>query len=53
MIIDRAASGSLDNSSAIPELDLPALGIGPEHYEAIEKAVKALDRQGIAVRLKK
>ena len=53
MIIDRAASGSLDNSSAVPELDLPALGIGPEHYEAIEKAVNALDRQGIAVRLKK
>ncbi|MBO8445984.1 MAG: sulfate adenylyltransferase subunit CysN [Bacteroidetes bacterium] len=53
MIIGRAASGSMDNSSAVPELDLPALGIGPEHYEAIEKAVKALDRQGIAVRLKK
>ena len=53
MIIGRAASGSMDNSSAVPELDLPALGIGPEHYEAIEKAVKALDRQGIAVRIKK
>ena len=53
MIIGRAASGSLGNSSAVPELDLPALGIGPEHYEAIEKAVKAIDRQGIAVRIKK
>ncbi|MDE7378731.1 MAG: sulfate adenylyltransferase subunit CysN [Paraprevotella sp.] len=34
-----------------PELNLPKLGIGPEHYEAIEKAVKDLSRQGLAVRI--
>lgn len=35
----------------LPELNLPKLGIGPEHYEAIEKAVKDLSRQGLAVRV--
>ena len=37
----------------LPTLDLPKLGIGPEHYQAIETAVKELSRQGIEVRLKK
>ncbi len=35
----------------LPELNLPKLGIGPEHYEALEKAVKELSRQGLAVNL--
>lgn len=33
----------------LPELNLPKLGIGPEHYEAIDRAVKELARQGLAV----
>jgi hypothetical protein len=37
----------------LPVLDLPKLGIAPEHYEAIEKAVKDLGRQGIAIEIKK
>lgn len=37
----------------LPTLDLPRLGIGPEHYEAIETAVKELNRQGIEVTIKK
>ena len=36
----------------LPTLDLPRLGIGPEHYEAIGKAVKELNRQGIEVTVK-
>lgn len=35
----------------IPELNLPKLGIAPEHYDAIEKAVKDLSRQGIAINI--
>ena len=35
----------------LPELDLPKLGIGKEHYEAIEKAVKDLGRQGLAIEI--
>ena len=37
----------------LPTLDLPRLGILPEHYEAIEIAVKELSRQGIEVTIKK
>ena len=35
----------------LPTLDLPKLGIGPEHYEAIAKAVKELGRQGLEIKL--
>lgn len=35
----------------LPELNLPKLGIGKEHYEAIEKAVKDLERQGLAIEI--
>ena len=34
-------------------VSLPKLGIAPEHYEAVEKAVKELERQGVAVIIKK
>lgn len=34
-----------------PTLDLQRLGIGKEHYEAIEKVVKALSRQGLEIRI--
>ena len=37
----------------LPTLDLPRLGIGPEHYAAIETAVKELSRQGIEIIIKK
>lgn len=38
-----------NDAGCLPALDLPKLGIGREHYEAIEKAVKDLARQGLAV----
>ncbi|MBQ8454688.1 MAG: sulfate adenylyltransferase subunit CysN [Bacteroidaceae bacterium] len=37
----------------LPTLDLPKLGIAAEHYEAIEKAVKELSRQGLEIIIKK
>ena len=40
-------------SEDLPILNLSKLGIAPEHYEAIEKAVKELERQGIAVVVEK
>ena len=40
-------------SEDLPILNLPKLGIAPEHYEAIEKAVKELERQGVAVRIER
>ena len=53
MIIDRVEDKDMHNTMELPVLDLPILGIAPEHYEAIEKAVKDLGRQGIAIEIKK
>lgn len=46
MIIDRVEVKDMNTTDDIPVLDLPKLGIAPEHYESIEKAVKELERQG-------
>ena len=51
MIIDRVEVKDMNTTDDIPVLDLPKLGIAPEHYESIEKAVKELERQGIAVKI--
>ncbi len=51
MIIDRVENKDMHVTEDLPVLDLPKLGIAPEHYEAVEKAVKELERQGLAVRL--
>ena len=53
MIIGPVAENDLHTDEALPILDLPKLGIAPEHYDAIEKAVKDLSRQGIEVRIRK
>ena len=51
MIIDRVEDKEMHLSDALPVLDLPKLGIAPEHYEAIRKAVKYLERQGLEVKV--
>lgn len=50
MIIDRVEMKNLATDDT-PVLNLPKLGIAPEQYEAVEKAVKELERQGFAVRI--
>lgn len=50
MIIGPTAADEIQTEE-LPELNLPKLGIAPEHYEAIEKAVKDLNRQGIAINI--
>ena len=52
-IIDRVEDKDMHLSEELPVLDLPKLGILPGQYEAVEKAVKELERQGIAVIIKK
>ena len=52
MIINQVADKDMHNQMELPVLNLPKLGIAPEHYEAIERAVKELERQGIAIELK-
>lgn len=39
------------NQADLPTLDLPRLGITPEHYEAIDRAVKELSRQGLEIKI--
>lgn len=51
MIIGPVDEGSLHGRDALPTLDLPKLGISPEHYEAIDRAVEDLNRQGIEVKV--
>ena len=40
------------NQADIPTLNLPRLGIGPEHHDAIRAAVKELSRQGLEIKVK-
>ncbi len=35
----------------LPTLDLPRLGIEPQHYQAIETAVRDLSRQGLEIKI--
>ncbi len=51
MIIDKVDQTDLTTEMDVPTLNLPKLGITTEHYEAIEKAVKALENQGIAINI--
>ena len=51
MILSPLDESALEND-LIPTLDLPRLGIGTDHYDAIEKVVKELAKQGLEVKLK-
>jgi sulfate adenylyltransferase subunit 1 len=53
MIIDRVEAKDMIHALDIPVLNLSGMEIGEEHYEAIEKVVKELNRQGIAVKIEK
>ena len=53
MIINQVADKDMHNQMELPVLNLSKLGIAPEHYEAIEKAVKELSRQGIDIEIRK
>lgn len=52
MIVRPLEEGENDVDNT-PTLDLGKMGIGPEHYEAIERAVRELSRQGLEVRIVK
>ncbi|GAE85802.1 sulfate adenylyltransferase subunit CysN [Bacteroides reticulotermitis] len=51
MIIDRVEAKDVNHVADIPVLDLHRMDIAPEHHEAVEKAIRELERQGIAVKL--
>ena len=53
MIIAPVEDKDLHSAEEPLTLDLPRLGIGPEHYEAIDRAVRELERQGINIKIMK
>ena len=53
MIVGPVEESQLHADDALPTLDLKALGISPEHYDAIDRAVKELSRQGIEIKVKR
>lgn len=53
MITAPVEERDLHLADARTVLDLPALGIGPEHYAAIDAAVRALGKQGLDITVKK
>lgn len=50
MIIDRVDARDMVTEDALAVLNLPELGIGSEHYEAIRSVCKELERQGVSVK---
>ena len=50
MIIDRIDARDMVTDDALAVLNLPELGIGAEHYEAIRTICKELERQGVSVK---
>ena len=50
MILEPLDESALEND-LVPTLELKRLGIGPEHYEAIDAAVKELARQGLEIKV--
>jgi sulfate adenylyltransferase subunit 1 len=48
-MIDKPLDMEDIQEADLPTLDLPRLGIAPEHYAAIETAVKELSRQGLEI----
>lgn len=53
MIIDRVEAKEVNHAADVPVIDLHRIGVEPEHYEAVDKLVNELERQGIAVKLVK
>ncbi len=51
MIIDKIDDKDMLADVDLPTLDLPKLGIAPEHYDAVERAAQELYRQGIEVKI--
>ena len=41
----------LENESNVITLNLPEMGINPEHYEAVEKVCKEIESRGIELRI--
>lgn len=52
MIIDKVEMKDMQGFE-IPEINLKRLNINEEHFESIEKVVRALDKQGVTIKIVK
>lgn len=53
MIISKVDDKDIRTSMELPVIDLHKLGIGEEHYDAIDKVARQLAQQGIAIEIKR
>ena len=53
MIISKVDDKDMRTSMELPVIDLHKLGIGEEHYDAIDKVARQLAQQGIAIEIKR
>lgn len=51
MIIDKVEANHQVNDNGIITLNLPELGISPEHYDAVERVCKEIEKNGIELRV--
>lgn len=51
MIVDRVDMKDMAGDDAFAVLNLPGLGIGKEHYEAVRKIGEELKKQGVPVKI--
>ncbi len=53
MILEKVESETEDAETNVITLNLPELGIAPEHYPAVERVCKEIGKQGIELRVVK
>ena len=51
MIIDKVESNQQLNDNGVITLNLPELGISPEHYDAVERVCKEIEKNGVELRV--
>lgn len=51
MIIDKVEANQQLNDNGVITLNLPELGISPEHYDAVERVCKEIEKNGVELRV--
>lgn len=51
MIIDKVEANLQLNDNGVITLNLPELGISPEHYDAVERVCKEIEKNGVELRV--
>ncbi len=51
MIIDKVEANQQLNDNGVITLNLPELGISPEHYDTVERVCKEIEKNGVELRV--